>query len=300
MNVPIATNSSAASAAEISLIICTRNRSAKLQLCLNTIEKIQSTHGFELVVIDNNSTDDTYAVISNHAQKSKIPMRWCREAKKGTGAARNRGAKVATADILVYLDDDCYPAEDFVDQYQFVFAQAADLGFVAGRVELYDPTALPITILTSTQERFFAAKKRLRAGEVISANMGIRRNALMSVNGWDEMFGAGTDFPCEDLDVAARILCYGWPGKYDPRPRVYHDHERKTQADAKQLMTYYDAGRGGFYGKCIFNKALRNIYLWHWIKSFRRQPLRVTFREMKSLINYLIEKRRINTKPTEL
>ena len=290
MSLDISTNFNASSAAEMSLIICTRNRGLKLKRCIDAVEKIQTTLSFELVIIDNNSTDDTFSVISQQAQKSKLPMRWCRETKKGTGAARNRGAEVATADILVYLDDDCYPAENFVDQYQQVFAHAPELGFVGGRVELYDPTDLPITILTSKQERFFAARERLSAGEIISANMGIRRRAFNDVKGCDEMIGAGTEFPCEDLDIAARILCSGWPGKYDPRPVVYHHHERKTQEDAKKLMASYDAGRGGFYGKCLFDKALRKVYLWRWIKSWRWQPAHITFNEIKSLINYLFKR----------
>jgi len=283
----VSTNHRAALKADVSLIVCTRNRSGKLQKCLNAIEKTALSDNIELVIIDNNSTDDTLAVISRHANASNIPMRWCTETKKGTGAARNKGAEVATAEVLVYLDDDCYPEGDFVAHYQLIFAQLPELGFVGGRVELYDSTTYPITILTTKQERFFAARQRLLAGEIISANLGIRRNALMSVDGWDEMFGAGTEFPCEDLDLAARILAHGWRGKYDPKPVVYHDHERKSQIDAEILMRYYDAGRGGFYGKCLFNRTLRKIYLWSWIKTCFRQPAGVTLREIQSLISYL-------------
>lgn len=290
MSADIAINFGTVSKPEISLIICTRNRAIKLQQCLIEIEKIQTSKCFELIVVDNNSTDETFSVISNHAKNSNIPMRWCLETKKGTGAARNRGAAVAAADILVYLDDDCYPAKDFIDQYQSIFSQAPELGLVGGRVELYDPTDQPITILTFKNERFFAAHERLLAGEIISANMGIRRNVFNEVNGWDDLFGAGTDFPCEDLDIAARILCSGWQGKYDPKPVVYHHHERKTLADVEKLMVSYDAGRGGFYGKCLFIAELRRLYLWPWIKNFRRQPWEVTVREIKSFINYMIKR----------
>lgn len=289
----IAINFSPTSAPDVSLIICTRNRGRKLHQCLNAIEKIQTNHNFELVIIDNNSTDDTFAIIESHARISKFPMRWTKEIKRGVGAARNRGAELARSDILIYSDDDCYPSESFVDQYFSIFTQAPDLGFAGGRVELYDPTDLPITILTSDQERFFAAKERLYAGEIIGANMAIRRSAFNDVNGWDELFGAGTDFPCEDLDMAARILSFGWSGKYDPKPVVYHHHERKTQADAKKLFASYDAGRGGFYGKCLLDKNLRKIYLWRWIKGFRWQPFRITLNELKSLFKYLIKCRLI-------
>lgn len=283
----ISSNRSASPRSDVSLIVCTRNRSKKLKKCLSALEKTTVSDSIELVVIDNNSTDDTLAVISQHANTSKFPMRWCTETKAGTGAARNTGAEVATADILVYLDDDCYPEGDFAAHYQQIFTQTPELGFVGGRVELYDNNAQPITILTSTQERFFAAGQRLVAGEIISANLGVRRNALLSVNGWDEMFGAGTEFPCEDLDLAARILVQGWQGKYDPRPVVYHDHERNTHADVKKLMHYYDAGRGGFYCKCLLNRPLRKIYLWYWIKACLKRPTSVTLREVKSMINYL-------------
>ena len=145
-----------------------------------------------------------------------------------------------------------------------------------------------MTILTEKKPRTFPAHSRLRAGDIISANMSIRRSAFDSVSGWDNLFGAGTPFPCEDLDIAARLLASGWDGLYHPSPLVYHHHERKTSEDAKALMASYDAGRGGFYAKALLVASLRKIYLWPWLKSVLRKDPSESFRELKSFSRYLL------------
>jgi glycosyltransferase involved in cell wall biosynthesis len=271
----------------ISLIICTFNRSQKLRACLEYIQDMEKNTHFELIIIDNNSTDNTEHVVTEFSKKSDIKTIYYVEKKQGLGAARNSGSKLAHSDIIIYIDDDCYPSKTFLNDYYKIFEQDTSLGFVAGRVELYDPQDLPLTIIRIKHEIYFSYQQRIVAGEIIGANLGLRKKALLDVDGWDEMLGAGTIFPCEDLDVVARLLCTSWRGKYDPQPVVHHHHERKTAEHYYQIMKSYDAGRGAFFGKCLITPSLRRIYTWPWIKSLVQNNWKRSLREIKFASIYL-------------
>ena len=157
-----------------------------------------------------------------------------------------------SAEIVAYLDDDCYPAEDFLDAVVECFAETPDLGFIGGRILLYDQTDLRMTIQESLT-RVSLAPKLCPPGIIQGANSAFRRASLAEVDGFDPRFGgAKGQFLAEELDVAARISAAGWHGAYDPRPLVYHHHGRKTRSEEWRLMRVYQRGIGGFYAKCFF------------------------------------------------
>lgn len=92
-----------------SVVVCTYNRSNLLKQVMNTlISQTISTDEYELIIVDNNSTDNTkevcYDIISNNPD---IAIRYIVEKKQGISNARNRGWKVATGTFIAYTDDDC-------------------------------------------------------------------------------------------------------------------------------------------------------------------------------------------------
>jgi GT2 family glycosyltransferase len=206
----------------------------------------------------------------------------------GLGSARNAGWKAAAGDVIAFTDDDCYPASDYLDAVASCFREDACLGFVGGRILLFDPTDYPITIQESSDRKEIDPGEFLPAGLIQGANFAARREALASVGGFDGCFGAGSLFPCEDVDVLARMSASGWRGAYDPRPVVYHHHRRKTRADADRLMRQYDRGRGAYYAKCVLNPALRATYARNWYWRMRCQPLGRTVRELAAGTEYLV------------
>ena len=265
---------------KLSLIICTRNRASKLEATLESILSLQYSDRWELVIIDNGSTDSTALVIDDFRNRFQHELITFLEHQVGLSTARNIGWRLATGDIITFTDDDCYPAEDFLIAVTRCFKEDDCLGFIGGRILLYDQKDYPITI----QEQMF--RQEIKPGEFIpagliqGANFAFRRSALESVGGFDMRFGAGALFACEDVDVLARISAQSWFGVYDPRPVVYHHHGRKTYTDVTKLMRQYDRGRGAYYTKCILNSKLRSIYLKNWLYKIKSQPVVTSCREL--------------------
>ncbi|CAL95874.1 glycosyltransferase [Azoarcus olearius] len=269
-----------------SLIVCTRNRAGQLAPCLDAIARMEKPKGFELVVVDNASTDATQSVLAEFAAEVSFPVRVATEPKKGLGNARNKGWSSATGEIVAFTDDDCYVAHDFAMQIDRIFAEDAHLGFLGGRICLYDPDDLPLTILESTAPRRFPPGEVIAAGAIQGANIAFRRKALETTGGFDPLLGAGTPFPCEDIEIMGRLCAEGWLGCYRPEPVVHHHHGRKTAADAEQLERGYDHGRGAFYATRLLCPGTRRQYLRHWYWTILKQPLARTWRELRGAIGY--------------
>jgi len=276
---------------KISLVVCTRNRSSQLDEALRTINRLKCSHSWELIIVDNGSTDDTSTTIERYKASSPFEVSVTVEPLAGLGRARNRGWMASRGYFVAFTDDDCYPDEYFLDSVIQCFEEDARLGFIGGRILLYDPTDFRITVKESEQREYLPPYSFMPAGVIQGANFACRRAALEEVGGFDEIFGAGALFPCEDVDILARISDAGWSGAYDPRPVVYHHHRRKTYEDAVKLMEQYDRGRGAYYAKCLLNPSQRALYLKNWCGRIRRQTLRRTFRELIAALEYLIRAR---------
>jgi glycosyltransferase involved in cell wall biosynthesis len=272
---------------EISLVICTRNRAAQLADCLKSLLQIECSHRWELVIVDNGSTDDTIDVVEQFRLSFDGRLTVLTESSPGLAKARNRGWKAASGNIIVFTDDDCYPDPKLLQNSIACFEEDTKIGFIGGRILLYDSTDYRITIQESEERQEIPPCTFINAGLIQGANFACRKKAIESVNGFDELLGAGTKFPCEDVDILARMSSIGWFGLYDPRPLVYHHHRRKTESEAAQLRIQYDEGRGAYYAKCLANTALRRVYLKNLYGKLRSQSLDVTYREFSSAIKYL-------------
>jgi GT2 family glycosyltransferase len=212
--------------------------------------------------------------------------------------ARNRGWKAAHGEIIAFTDDDCYPDPKFLQTIVDCFEEDLRIGFIGGRILLYDSTDYRITLQESEERQEISPGSFINAGLIQGANFACRRKAIESVDGFDELFGAGTRFPCEDIDIIARISSVGWFGAYDPRPLVYHHHRRKTELEAAQLMIQYDRGRGAYYAKCLTNASLRNVYLKNLFWKVRSQNLGTTYREFTAAMEYIVTATLINQRHT--
>ena len=274
-------------AIDLSLIICTRNRAAQLAETLKRVARIRSRLSWELIVADNGSTDRTSEVIRDYAGISEHPVRGICMPGRGVSYARNAGWQTAKSHIVTYIDDDCYPADDYLDAVFECFAQDRSLGFVGGRILLHDPSDRRITIQESLERRFFAPDSFIPVGVIHGANLSFRRAAIAEVGGFDPWFGAGAVFTTEDAELAARISAAGWNGAYDPRPVIYHHHGRKTARDEFWLMRSYDRGRGAYYAKCILNKSMRQRYVRNWFLTRRYHSWRTSALEIVAGLEYV-------------
>jgi GT2 family glycosyltransferase len=237
----------------ISLIVCTCNRRDKLQTLLGALEKLDlaGDFTFEVVVVDNNSTDGTDTVIREASTRSALTIRYAFEREQGLGHARNRGVLEARGDVLVFTDDDCIPDTNWIRAIGLRFAAEPSLAGLGGRVELYDESDQAVTVRLKGEIADFQSVHQL-FNLIPGCNMAFRRHVLTDVGPFDPVFGAGTKLASgEDSDFLYRAYKLGLRITYYPEVLVYHNHGRKTDAQVNALRRGYGCGRGAFYCKHI-------------------------------------------------
>mgnify|MGYP001084355842 CR=1 FL=1 len=117
----------------LSVIVPVYNDSARLQLCLESLEKqTLSKEKYEIIVIDNNSVDNVADVVNGFPQAVLA----C-ENKIGSYAARNKGISLAKGNAFAFTDSDCIPAEDWLEKGIWHLQQTPNCGFIAGDIRLF-------------------------------------------------------------------------------------------------------------------------------------------------------------------
>lgn len=121
-----------------SIIICTYNRAAYLLKVLEKLTEIDFDKKlFEVIVIDNNSTDNTSGIckefIRNNCERINFKYRF--EENAGLSFARNRGIKESEGDYILFLDDDAIPGKNWLKEVIYTF-QNEKCDVVGGKVNL--------------------------------------------------------------------------------------------------------------------------------------------------------------------
>ena len=125
----------------VSIIICTYNREKYIRPLLESLAKNDyPTTDYEIVLVDNNCTDNTHYVCKVFAQAHpETAFRYVVEPEQGLSAARNKGIKEAKGDIIIYVDDDALVDTDYIRIYAEHFASHPQTMAAGGPIEpLYE------------------------------------------------------------------------------------------------------------------------------------------------------------------
>lgn len=127
---------------DISVIVCTYNRAANLPVCLERLAQQQGAErlAWEVLVVDNNSSDDSRRVIEQMAQRLPITIRYTFEPQQGLNYARNRGAVESQGRYFGYIDDDIQTSSRWLAALHDALTRW-DADAVGGRIHL-DPTVV--------------------------------------------------------------------------------------------------------------------------------------------------------------
>ena len=120
---------------KVTVIIPAYNRGDKLAVTLRSlVNQTLSADMYEIIVADNNSTDNTASVVENAARTSPVPIRYLMVRKQGVHYARNAAAHAARGDLLYFTDDDMEADGDMLRQLTGVFDLDARIACATGRV----------------------------------------------------------------------------------------------------------------------------------------------------------------------
>jgi glycosyltransferase involved in cell wall biosynthesis len=262
----------------ISVIVATYNRSPALRALLASCEGLVAPDGgWELIVVDNGSSDRTAAFLKEARQRGAPPLVSLQERRAGKPAALNTGLQHARGDIIAFTDDDCILPSNWLTALKHEFEADPALGGIGGRIELHDSTDRQITTLTSSSRRRLTSPSQL-FGFIFGCNMAFRRSVIDAVDGFDPLVGPGAPIGSgNDVDLVYRAFRQGHPIEYSPDVVVYHAHGRRTDTDVDDLMSRYLIGHGGFYCKY----ALQGD--WSIIAMAGRELVRTAFDLLKNL-----------------
>src|SRR3982750_3874969 len=99
-----------------SVVIATYNRAADLRETLTSLAALRTLAPWELIVVDNNSTDDTRDVVQTAAATFPVPLTYVFEQEQGRSPALNAGIRQARGEIVVTTDDDVRVESDWLDR----------------------------------------------------------------------------------------------------------------------------------------------------------------------------------------
>lgn len=262
----------------ISAIVCTHNRAASLARTLySLVFQSLDPSRYEIIVVDNNSCDNTKGVTANIKSQLPVDINYIFEPRQGLSYARNTGLRLAKAPIVAFTDDDVIAASNWLECTLHEFFAGPEVQALGGKVEPWN-NENPQLCITSLQAREVYWSRTRLAGIIHGNNMAFRRSIFDVVGVFDEHLGAGSACRAgEDVDMLYRVLQLGEMVVYSPRAKVFHNHSAMTPAEMFRQLADYAMGYGAFLMKHMLGGDLYAArLLLKELKILRWQYMRAT------------------------
>ena len=240
----------------VSVIVSTRNRAHYLGDSLQALAAQRCTRPFEVVVVDNGSTDGTAGLLDEWTRRDARFVRTY-EPRLGLSCGMNAGIRIARAPLLMFTDDDTLVDPDWIATYLDFFDRRNDDFMIVGGTQFPVPhdlgpwpawfgeAAFPdVTLLQ------YASERALQAPEYVwGANMAVPRRIFERCGGWNENVGPrGTDKTTfEDTDFQDRVRAAGGTVWYCPAAVIKHRVDRRTITPRRIYASAFARGRNDFW-----------------------------------------------------
>jgi len=252
----------------VSIIVCTKNRSAHLPKCLRSLSSL-AYPPYEIVVVDSNTKQSEKTKCEESCERNGACHIY--EPRKGLSIARNRGIMESHGRIIAFTDDDCIVNKFWLKHLVKNFFGNSEVACCTGRTKTYYTDRLSTTFekyysfdrgskrktfgresLISFASLFkafpYITERRITAvapapfSVGLGNNMAFRREILDQIGYFDETLGRGTPSEAgEELDMFYRVLKTGKLIVYEPEAIVFHRH-RQTEKDLEEAV--YTCGTG--------------------------------------------------------
>lgn len=203
----------------VSIVICTRHRSADLRKCLRAISDLQHPPD-EVIVVDNSPGDKNTEDLAREFSAEYVV-----EPAVGLSKARNRGLVASASQIVAYLDDDAIPDRRWLEYICEPFSDAkvavvtGEVAITEARLKGFRPA--PSRFLDKKVQKWFEIAAF--GGLGIGTNMALRKSACRVPNMFDERLGRGAPYRgMEEHHAFATLLSQNYCAVHVPAAVVYH------------------------------------------------------------------------------
>jgi len=211
---------------EVAVVIPTyQRRDLLLQVLAALAAQTLARERFEVVVVcdgsDDGSAEAAQAVVANGGSLAGLPLRVLQQPNSGAATARNHGAATASADLLLFLDDDMIAGPELLATHLKHHAEHQG-AIVIGNLPVHPDS--PHSYLTVGLGRWVARRHGLfsrpgaavPADEILTGQMSMSRSTFQRLGGFDVRFTAGGTFGGEDIELGWRATHLGIPVIYAP------------------------------------------------------------------------------------
>lgn len=239
--------------ANITVILCTYNRSQKLATTIESLltQTLSQPLSWEMLVVDNNSSDDTRHVIERFQRTYPQRIRYLIESHQGVSYARNTGIRESRGEIVAFIDDDETAAEGWLENLTANLFNGEWVG-AGGRV---------LPLWNSPRPHWLHPDSSLVSGPLavfdlcqgpgrlteppFGANMAFRREIFDKYGAFRTDLGrAGTSMISnEDTEFGRRLLGAGQPLRYEPSAITYHPVDETRLFPEYFLKWWFNKGR---------------------------------------------------------
>ncbi len=199
----------------MSIIVPTFNGTRRIGACLVALLRQNTRREFEIVVVDDGSTDGTAAVVNGFSA-----VRLIHQANAGPAAARNRGAREARGSIVLFTDDDCIPAPNWIEAMHAPFNDPEIVG-AKGAYRTLQTRAIARFVQIEYEDKYRVMAREQDIDFIDTYSAGFRRDRFLQVGGYDTSFPVAC---AEDVELSYRMAARGWKMKFVPDAVVYHTH----------------------------------------------------------------------------
>lgn len=223
----------------LSVIIPTYNRKESLLRTLRALERQTfPPSAFEVLVISDGATDGTAEVLRD--LKMPYALRFVEQKNAGPSRARNNGAQLAQAPLLVFVDDDIEPVENFLEEHAKAHAKTPNLVLIGPQT---GPFGEPMPAWIEWEHRmlqkqyvhFKSGDWEIGPNNLYSGNFSLAREALLEVGGFNEQFTRQ-----EDVELGFRLERRGMGFAFSAEADGIH---RSSRAFASWHKTPFEYGR---------------------------------------------------------
>jgi len=222
-----------------SVLICTFNRAGLLREMLESLLTLRSARPWDVVVVDNNSSDDTRAVVESMASAFPVPLVYVFEERQGKSHALNTGIQTSRGEIIVFTDDDVRVGPGWLDAACATLDAQPEVDYTGGPVRPIWGAPPPdwldqrrgdlwgtLAILDYGDTTFvFEERQRVPLG----ANMAVRRRLIERIGGFNPSLGrrGRSLLGQEQAEFFARGREGGARGVYVPAMELSHHVPRE-------------------------------------------------------------------------
>ena len=287
-------------AMRFTISICTFNRADVLsRSILAARAQTFTSDQFEILVVDNNSTDNTRELVQKHAAEISA-LRMVQEANQGLSHARNRALQEARGEFIVYVDDDAELTPGYLAALDRLFREEENVGAAGGPIEVRWLDRVP-SWYEPEIDRFFNSlyiasfRMALRYPRILfGTNMAFPTAFLRELGGFNTALGRiGTKLlASEDGEIMLRIeRKSGRRVFWDPQLRVFHlIHPSRLSKEYLERKAYWD-GRSIYKLEKLYpgTSRIRHsmfILAGHW----GRKILGLSANSLAEKLAYLCEK----------